>query len=65
MTIITTNAEFDSSIVILFLTFMIFHEIKVLKDKCELLICLIFCAYYENQGAEFKYQSWQFQGVWQ
>ena len=42
MTIITTNAEFDSSVVILFLTFIIFHEIKVLKDKSELLICLIF-----------------------
>ena len=41
MTIITTSVEFDSSVVMLFLTFIIFHEIKVLKDKCELLICLI------------------------
>lgn len=42
MTIIITNVEFDSSVVMLFLTFIIFHEIKVLRDKCELLIYLIF-----------------------
>ena len=49
LTIITISAEFDSSVALLLLTLVRFHEIKVQRQRGLLNIFKFFCAYYENQ----------------
>lgn len=49
LTIITISAEFDSSVALLLLTLVRFHEIKVQRQRGLLNIFKFFCTYYENQ----------------